>query len=93
MLRRSQRTPEICDTVRLVGINLKARTFHFVVPEGPDYRGSLAEEFSLEPVNVGLPYVAKITEKSLTHYATEWIERSFSLHALQPQTKLAPPIV
>jgi hypothetical protein len=74
----------------LVGINLKAGTFHFVVPDGPDYRGILSPEFSRsQVVPVGRAYWARIDETKVTHYATDRVETSHALKVLEA----APPTV
>jgi hypothetical protein len=71
----------------LVGVDLKSRTFHFVVPNGPDYRGKLSAEFRENVVPVGHAYVAYIAKTSLTKYATEQVETSYQLRRLEPTTK------
>ncbi|MCG8271554.1 hypothetical protein MIC97_08570 [Aquamicrobium sp. NLF2-7] len=55
----------------LVGIDVNAKTFHFVVPGGESFKGRLAEEFSLvEQSRVPAPYIADITILERQHYAT-----------------------
>jgi len=53
----------------LIGLDLDA-SFHFVVPNGKDYRGKLSDQFVKVPTTVGKEYVAKIAEKSVRKVAT-----------------------
>lgn len=75
----------------LVGGDLKVRggTFHFVVPNGEDYRGALAEEFTSDTeMTLGRSYVARIREKRITVYSTEKELFSRELLSLSPSTTL-----
>ncbi len=68
----------------LVGINLKAGSFHISIPNGPDYRGSLGRYFSREAsVEVGVTYMAKITETETLHFATGAVDKKFVLESLE----------
>jgi hypothetical protein len=56
----------------LIGGDLKSRIFHFVVPNGPDLRGTLGREFpEYIEMRLGKRYKAVIREISTTVYATE----------------------
>lgn len=78
-----EQTQEFPSTGILVGGDINSRSFHFVVPNGEDYRGKLASEFSLgNEMLLGKRYRATITEKSKTTYATDRIDRQFELKAL-----------
>ncbi len=66
----------------LVGGDLRLRggTFHFVVLGGEDYRGTFAEDFSLETeMTLGHTYVARIREKRTTVFATDNVNVSREL--------------
>lgn len=80
---------EHIDTIRvdgiLIGINLKAGNFHFVVPEGDDYRGGLDEEFQHKTVEVGRRYTAEIRVISKISYATGHEDRKHQLVSLVPE--------
>ncbi|RYH61663.1 MAG: hypothetical protein EON54_09900 [Alcaligenaceae bacterium] len=68
-----------------MGGDLQSGSFHFVVPNGEDYRGYLAAEFSkTTEMTLGGRYRAKIRERSTTVYSTERVERQRELMALQP---------
>lgn len=76
-------------TGTLVGIDVKAGTFHFVVPNGNDYRGFLARDFDRNvEIKVNKTYLARISEARTTIYATEQTRRERVLLFLR-----TPPIV
>lgn len=67
----------------LVGGDIQSGSFHFVVPNGDDYRGKLAKEFSGDTsMTLGKVYSARIRETSTTVYSTEKIENKRELIAL-----------
>lgn len=68
----------------LVGLDTNDRRFHFVVPGGPDYKGSLSEEFGIAPTTVPGRYAAQITEKVTRVVATGKESRSRTLVSLVP---------
>jgi hypothetical protein len=56
----------------LVGIDVNAKTFHFVEPHGESYRGRLGEQFPLsEQTRVPAEYIANVTVLETYHYATD----------------------
>lgn len=73
----------------LVGGDLNGETFHFVVPNGPDFRGTLAEEFPSDTEMIlGKTYTATIRETTTTVYATEKVERQRELLFLSQRTAI-----
>lgn len=67
----------------LVGIDVKAGSFHLVEPNGQDFRGNLSPIFDrnrIIPVNQR--YRAYITQTSTTVYATEKTKNDFVLEAI-----------
>ncbi|WP_454644524.1 hypothetical protein [Bradyrhizobium liaoningense] len=83
---------EISATGVLVGGDLGSRSFHFVVPNGEDYRGRLAKEFSYDgDMTLGNVYVAIIKETSTTTYATQKVERQRELLRLRPLPNVPAP--
>jgi hypothetical protein len=81
-----QKTEEFWHIGHLVGINLKTGTFHFVVPDGEDFRGRLDEEFVRATTRVGDLYRALIRTKVKLTYATSVEERIHTLVTLQDRT-------
>jgi hypothetical protein len=80
------------ETGFLNGGDITSRTFHFVVPNGRDFRGSLGEDFSPDTEMIlGGRYRATIRETMTTVYATEKIERELELMTLSSPTR--PPVV
>jgi hypothetical protein len=78
-----EHTDEIVEAGILVGGDLGSGSFHFVVPNGEDYRGHLAEEFSHDSdMTLGNRYVARIRETSTTTYSTQRVERKRELLSL-----------
>lgn len=78
-----EQTYEYPATGILVGGDINSRSFHFVVPNGEDYRGKLSKEFSLQnEMLLGKRYRAIIAETSTTTYATDRVERKFELKHL-----------
>jgi len=67
----------------LVGIDLKAGTFHFVVPNGGDFRGALGPAFDRSStVVVNRNYIASVLETSTTIYSTDQTKRDHTLLSL-----------
>jgi hypothetical protein len=67
----------------LVGGDIQSGSFHFVVPNGDDYRGKLAKDFSQDTdMTLGKNYRARIRETTKMTYATEKLERTVHLVAL-----------
>ena len=68
----------------LVGGDITSRTFHFVVPYGPDYRGKLSPKF-LDDVSLelGREYTANITSYVKTIYARNEEQVRFELERLR----------
>jgi len=81
----SEETPETLQ-VRgtLVGIDVTARTFHFVVPQGEDFKGRLSEDFAGSGTVVPREYVARIISLQKFHYATERLDTKYTLQHLEP---------
>jgi len=72
----------------LLGGDLGSKSFHFVVPNGDDYRGYLADSFDPDTeMLLGKSYSAWIRVTRTTVYATEAIERKCELLALSNDTK------
>lgn len=67
----------------LVGTDLPARSFHFVVPDGDSYKGTFHPELRIgHEVVVGKMYDAEIVTVERYHYATEKTERRNLLRKL-----------
>jgi len=67
----------------LIGGDLRSGTFHFVVPNGDDYRGSIAASFDNAAVmTLGREYLALISARTKIVYATEKVEVRYELEAL-----------
>lgn len=82
-----EKIDEIWVNGALIGGNLKSRNFHFVVPNGPDFRGKLAKNFSQDTeMHLGKFYVAKIFRTETVNYATDKIEQKFELMQLSEPT-------
>ena len=47
----------------LVGLDIDIGSFHFVVPDGTDFRGGLSDDFVREKTTIGDRYLAVISEK------------------------------
>lgn len=74
----------------LVGIDVKAGTFHLVVPNGDDYRGSLSRDFDRNvEIRVNKTYFARISETRTTIYATEQMRRERTLITLKARPEPA----
>ena len=68
----------------LVGINLKSGSFHFSVPNGKEYKGGLGQSFPREAsVEVGITYVAHMTETRTIRYATGITDTKYNLNRLE----------
>lgn len=81
----------------LIGGDIQSGAFHFVVPNGDDYRGKLAPDFSRDTeMTLGNRYRARIRITSTVTYSTEKVDRKIELVGLiydpviPPQT---PPII
>jgi hypothetical protein len=80
-----EETEEILAVGRLIGGDIGSESFHFVVPNGEDYRGYLAADFDrATEMTLGKTYSARITETRKLHYATEEVERRRELTSLNP---------
>jgi hypothetical protein len=67
----------------LIGGNLRSGSFHFVVPNGEDYRGRVAPEFDTSTdMTLGKRYKARIREKSTLTYSTQKVEKQRALLSL-----------
>ena len=89
-----EQTGEIVETGILVGGDLGSSSFHFVVPNGEDYRGHLAKEFSHDSdMTLGKRYVARIRETSTTTYSTQRVERKRELLSLNPVPDISHLVV
>jgi hypothetical protein len=78
----------------LVGADIASGSFHFTVPNGPDYRGHFAKEFSRDTeMIIGTTYKARIRERETIVYATEKVEVDRELIALtNPPSRVAPVV-
>lgn len=75
----------------LVGVDLKAGSFHFVVPGGEDLRGGLSGQFDHGgSVEVGLRYRATVRTYSKVTYSTGREERRLELLNLERVTEPSP---
>lgn len=74
----------------LVGDDLNSGSFHFVVPGGEDFRGSLGQEFppGTEMI-LGKQYAATIRETTTTVYATEKVDRVRELLSLTEPKRIS----
>jgi hypothetical protein len=80
-----ERVDELEAVGRLVGGDLVSGTFHFVVPNGADYRGRLSAEFPAHTeMTLGKQYRALIRETRTIVYATEKEDLRFELKHLFP---------
>ena len=77
----------------LIGGDLGSGAFHFVVPQGGDYRGHLAPEFSQDTeMLLGKRYRARMREKStLTYDQPEKVDRERVLLSLTEVPGNPPP--
>jgi tetratricopeptide (TPR) repeat protein len=66
----------------LVGLDIEIGSFHFVVPGGESYKGSLSDDFVKEKTTVGARYLASIIEDRRRVVATGVETRSFTLKKL-----------
>ncbi len=97
VISRTSDVQKITHRVRgiLVGLDVKTGSFRLTVPRGTDYRGGLAIAFPRErPFVITRVYDAQITETLTTRYATEAVDKKYSLEWLrepeQEQTPLLP---
>jgi hypothetical protein len=64
----------------LIGGDIQSGSFHFVVPNGDDYRGRLAKDFSKDTeMTLGKRYRARIRETTTVTYSTEKVDRKVEL--------------
>lgn len=83
-----ERTRDISVVGHLIGGDLASGSFHFIVPNGEDYRGHLPSQHLVAPeLILGKRYKALIRETEKTIYSTDKIERKYTLIALAD----APP--
>lgn len=69
----------------LVGMDVKSGRFRLTVPDGDDFGGLLADEFPrADRFTVNRTYDAHIVESRTIKYATETVEKRFSLVRLGP---------
>lgn len=68
----------------LVGLDIELGSFHFVVPGGDDYRGSLDDGFHKQATTVGNRYIATIHETVSRVVATGKESRLLKLKSLEP---------
>lgn len=74
----------------LIGGDLSSRSFHFVVPDGDDFRGKLSDEFPSDTeMTLGKRYSASLMETTKLIYSTEKIERRVELLLLNEMPKEA----
>jgi hypothetical protein len=70
----------------LVGIDLPTRWFHFVIPDGDSFKGTLGPDFStVKKITVNRWYRADLIEHSIIHYATERVQKRYELLRLVPE--------
>jgi hypothetical protein len=65
---------EVEMVARLVGADVKGRTFHLVLADGSDLRGTIANEIPADrdfPVALGRPHKLKLRKRVKVYYATE----------------------
>ncbi len=67
----------------LVGIDYRADTFHFAVPNGEAYKGHLGENFRKDQVQVPARYRCDLMERITIHYATGRETRRYELANLE----------
>lgn len=68
----------------LVGLDIKLDKFHFVEPDGENYKGNLSEDFQRTHTTVGERYTAEICERVTRVIATGSEKTSHSLISLTP---------
>jgi hypothetical protein len=77
----------------LVGMDVKSGSFRLTDPSGEDYRGVLGPDFPRgELFTVNRLYDAHIVESRIIRYATETIDRKFSLVSLRIPAEPSLPI-
>jgi len=68
----------------LVGMDVSSERFRFVVRDGPDYAGTLAEAMpKARQWSINKNYLAEIEVETITHYATLEARRTYRLMALE----------
>lgn len=86
------KTEEKIVTGHLVGGDIQSGAFHFVVPNGEDYRGKLSKDFSRDTeMTLGNRYRARIRETRTVTYSTEKVERKVELVGLIADPIKSPP--
>jgi hypothetical protein len=79
------RTEDKIVTGHLIGGDIQSGSFHFVVPNGEDYRGKLAKDFSRDAeMTLGNRYRARIRETTTITYSTEKVDRKVELVSMIP---------
>lgn len=72
----------------LVGADLSGKTFHFVVPDGDDYKGTFHDDLNVgQEITVGKLYDAEIVVVERYYYATERSEKRNLLRRLRPHSE------
>ena len=70
----------------LVGLDTSLETFHIIASEAGDIRGQWSEEFSYsDDLVLKQPYIAKLLRRSITYYAYEKQETTWSLISLSKE--------
>lgn len=86
-----EKSSAVVERGMLVGTDLPARSFHFVVPDGESYKGGFHADLEIgNEVVVGKFYNAEIVIVEKFHYATEKTERRAMLRKLTPIASAAP---
>lgn len=70
-------------TGMIVGIDTDDRRFHFVVPNGDDFKGALSDDFPSASITVPSRYRATIVENITRAVATGKERRTYTLGALE----------
>lgn len=74
---------------RLVGGDIKTRTFHMEFESGDDVKGGMDESFKPETdLNLGEHYTAKIIKRTKIHFSTEKEDTSYTLISLYKSPRL-----
>jgi hypothetical protein len=74
---------------RLVGGDIKARTFHMEFETGDDIRGGMHKSFKPETdLNLGEHYTAKVIKRTKIHYSTEQEDTAYFLILLDKSSRL-----
>ena len=80
-----QRLQRLSVTGMLVGGDIGSGAFHFIVPNGADFRGRLAPEFQQDvDMTLGKMYEAVIQETRTEVYAIDKVELRYAMLSLKP---------